>query len=516
MSRAESAPQAVRALHLALVAALLLVTLGAHVALHRAPPYLDTWDHATVSRILLRGGEIYSDAFDETGPGIYWITSGAMALFGDRIAVLLYAATCAVLLNIVLLFAAGVRLGRPNIGLLSALIYALYHPLIQGTAWQSESIITPMMLAAFVLLQSSSRMRTAAVWAGLALFIATLTKQTAWIATIALVALLTVRALRSRERGASQQLLGIGLGLCLPWLLVLGTSLARGTLGTFLDGYLFPLLHYGTAYYVSLATDWHFWLSLPLWWMVLSSLLLLRGRTLPGLDRSLLLTFLAAAVLMALPALFPYHHLPFLTFASLGFCLAIFPPASNRRRLTLVAGMVACVCIAVWLVPRDALLNELVPRGEDLRGQVVKRVRELTQPHDTIAAIPYDSYYYYQSERMPPGRHTFLLPWTTPPFVLDEFLNDYDAHPPQAIVYTFYQVCNTNRVLPKQYLAPLLELISEQYRIDSVYQNGAVLLTPNNGEPDMRVRALLFSDVQCLDLGPEVHAGEFTLDLVLR
>jgi hypothetical protein len=499
----------------ALFAAVVVLAIAAHVYFFNAPPCIDEGDFANTGRILLRGGAMYRDAFNEKGPGIYWLTAALFGAFGDRLAVVRGAAAAANLATLALLWLACVRLQRRAAAAPAALLFLAAEFILQGNFWRPETVLAPVLLAAFVFLASGDenvRGRAAQAAAGIAFCAATLIKQTAWLPVVALIAMLAVDVRRQRRAMPW----ALAAGFVAPWVVVLAVEAARGGLGVFLAGYLFPLHGFVTASYVHAPRREIFFQQLPIWWIALAAWLIFRRSSLGAADKRLWRTLTLGALAMTLPAFFNYHFLPALAFAALGFALPAAEWRAAPQRRAAVVALAGLLALAVASLPFDPLYNVREGLIESNNADptshaagVALVVREMTQPGDPIFVFPHNSIYYYLADRRPPGRYGFLLPWVTPPAAVREVVADMAAHPPRAILFNYFEVCMTNGARPKDYLAPLLEKIAAEYRVQRVFGNRVALLTPLPADaPDAAdarraTRNLLFTDLDCRGVSAE-------------
>ncbi|NLH49917.1 MAG: hypothetical protein GX444_15155 [Myxococcales bacterium] len=467
---------------------LLAATLAVHLYLTDSSPFLDEGCRANTGRLLSHGKAMYRDAFNETGPGIYWVTAGLFRVFGDRFTVLRYAATAAMLTTLLLLLGLGRRYGRPAAGLIAAACFAIFHLFFLGRLWEPESLLTPLLLAPVYLLAGRDDETTPPRWkfllAGLAYFLATVIKQTTWPAAGLALAVVLASFLRQGRGRALTRLGMLAAGLFLPWIALLVMAVWQGEWKDLLAGYLFPLRRFQVGTYFCPPSEAEFYLELPFWWLAAASLAYLSTRRagLTALNRRLLLVSLVATILMIFPAMFAYHFLPPLAPAAIGFGLAV---TGARRTARLVYGApFLLLCLpAAWFA--SAQYHGRVGKFEMPRWQAVAaRVESLTAPDEPIFVFPHDSTYYYLTGRQPPGRYGFLMPWTTPPEVLDEFLAEFAARPPRAILYTYLENCTPSGWHPRDYLEKFLEMLAARYRVAEVFDNQVVLLTPREAAAD--------------------------------
>ncbi len=463
---------------------LFIAVLVAHLYLTSVSPYLDEGDHANTGRLLAHGRLIYQDAFNEKGPGLYWITAGLFTVFGDRFAVMRHAAASGMLASLLLIFALAWKYGRPNVGLAAGAIFAAFHLFLLGEFWQSESLLTPLALAVWYLLSSDAEGDHPAPWkfaaAGLALYVATCVKQTAWWLVLGVVAATLIEGRANRAWAWFKSLLAFGGGLAAPWALTLLMVRAQGNWGPFVEGYLFPLTLFGWGAYVEGPGVDDFFLEAPAWWMTAAALIAVARKQmdLPSWDRSVFSAVLCAVVLMVTQALFAHHFLPVLAIASVGFSAAVLSKPRVRRwplRPVLLVGFLALAVAAAGYMP-DRFRYRVARFDAGDRQQVAARVTATTSPDDPVFVFPHDSTYYYLTHREPPGRYGFLLPWTTPPLVLDRVQAEFAARPPALILYTYLANCTPTGMSPAEYLAPFLHRLTTTYRLEQIFPNRVALL----------------------------------------
>ncbi len=93
--------------------------------------------------------------------------------------------------------------------------------------------------------------------------------------------------------------------------------------------------------------------------------------------------------------------------------------------------------------------------------------------------------------------------------MIDEALRELTARPPAAILYVYF--ANGTPVLtPRAYLAPVLDWIARRYRIEQVFPNRVVMLTPrrpdDTAKEECRVRSVLYADFPGWEITAEVVA----------
>jgi|GEM_PF-5575240 len=504
-------PRAAQALTILGFLAVLAVTLTAHAHLARLAPYVDEGDMAMDARIIHRGGLMYRDVFNEKGPGLYWLVAGLFELFGDRLIVLRYASAAGTALTLLLLFAFGLRRQKPLTGLLAAAGYALTHLFFLGFIYQAEAPITPLLMLALYLL-ATERDRPpspgALIFAGLALFGATTVKQTSWLMVAAATLYLLLADWRTDKRAALKHITIFLTAVAAPWLIVLAAS--WNYLDEFLRGYLFPLLEYDTKFYTYWPNRLEFFLELPVWWMVLVSLVALPLTRLARADKWLLGLMLAAVLATMFPALFPYHFAPLLALSCLGTALALthLPPVYNALRWLALAGLLALTAVAAFNAPAQQIKGQFFAPPHPADAAIVRDIQTHTAPDETIFVFPFNSLYYYQADRAHPGRHGFFLPWVIPAHVLPEVLAEFADRPPALVLYVYFDKCTTNGARPKDYLEPLLARLLAEYRPREIYSNNVVMLERlapgTQASPNERclLSKLLYTDLDCRGIVP--------------
>ncbi|MCC6156520.1 MAG: glycosyltransferase family 39 protein [Deltaproteobacteria bacterium] len=496
---------------LAVVALALGVVIMTHRILAGAVPFQDEGDHANTARLLAAGGVMYRDAFNEKGPGLYRITAGLFVLFGEGWSVLRGAALAGVLASAILIALLGTRRGKPLAGAFGALIYAALHAFFFGDVWQSESVLAPILLASLWLMTRGDGETYVPVrrffFAGVALFVATCVKQTAWMPVLAIF---VATLWPGSGRVGRKDVVALAAGLGLPWLGEAAAFASVGAWSDFLEGYTFPWRLFRTSTYVYWPSldEWFF--QLPIWLMVLAAAVeALRTRTpIPAGDRRLHAAALFGAVGLLYPSLFAHHLLPLLAVGAWLFAMAIARYWTERRYVATIAW---CVNLAVFsLSPISSGLfqweRRLDPGEIAARREIVADLVATTAPSDPVFAFPHDPTYYFDANRQPPGRYGFLLPWTAPPVVIDRFLREWDARPPAVVIYTYLNNCTPYGQEPKDFLAPLLDRFDSGWRIERVYENAVVRLAPDGATDERdrcRVRALFHAGIACGNKNPE-------------
>ncbi len=495
---------------LAVLALAIGVIVVTHGILANAVPFQDEGDHANTARLLASGGVMYRDAFNEKGPGLYQITAGLFAIFGEGWRVLRGAALAGAIAAALLIALVAMRRGMPLGGAFGALIYAALQAFYFGDVWQSESIMTPMLLAALWLLtrgEGETQIRVRRYFfAGLAGFIATCVKQTAWapVATI-LVAMAWPGSGRATPRATA----AFAAGLLIPWIAEAVSFAAVGALGDFAEGYTFPWRLFQTSTYVYWPSVEEGFTQLPIWLMVLAGAIeIVRRRSLASAeDRRLRAAALAGAIGLLYPSLFAHHLLPLLAVGAWLFATGIARMLDEKRR---AVAIVWCANLLFFSLNPVAMglfgwERRLDPDEIRARRAIVDDLDATTTSTDPVFVFPHDPTYYFDANRQPPGRYGFLLPWTAPPVVIDRFLAEWEARPPVAVLYTYLNNCTPYGREPKDFLAPVLARFESGWRIERVYENVVVRLVPDPAADERdrcRVRALFHAGIPCGNKNP--------------
>jgi hypothetical protein len=331
-------------------------------------------------------------------------------------------------------------------------------------------------------------------------------KQTSWLLVAA--AFFTVLAdRRAARRYPSSAPAEMAAGLVVPWMALLALIMAQGAVREFLGGYLFPILGLKARTYAFWPDLREAFLELPALWMAVAALLAPVFLKHPSWDARPLRALLAACVLTLLPAFYPHYFLPLLALGALAFFMTL-PDLFLRRgphAFSAVAVLVILAAIASSYAPRwwrDRIAIFTAYKWTEVAGVIEEKTRE----GDPVFVFPHDSTYYYLSGRYPPGRIGFLLPWTTPPEVLKETLDELLANRPMVILY-MYPANMTPHVHPKTYLTPLMDWIARNYRVDRIFRNRAVMMVPRDALDasieECRARKVLFADFPGWNAGPE-------------
>lgn len=132
--------------HLA-IAIILIMAFAIRIPFFSVPPERDEGTYATVTKVVLDGGTPYKDVFTTRAPGVYYIYALFIKVFGERTEALRIGSAIFATLTTFIIFKFASDLYGNGIGLLAALLYALFSsgPLIQGSFANCEAF---MMLPA--------------------------------------------------------------------------------------------------------------------------------------------------------------------------------------------------------------------------------------------------------------------------------------------------------------------------------------------------------------------------------
>ena len=488
-------------------ALVLIATLYFHHRIAGLAPYIDEGDMAINARIIHRGGLMYKDAFNEKGPGLYWIVAGLFQLFGDRLELLRYASAVGVSITLLILLAFGYRFGSPVAGLVAAALFAVSHFFFQGFIYQAEAPLTPLFMMAAYLLSAPGEERPkpmAVLFAGVALFCATTVKQTSWLIVFA-AGLLLLADLRRDFRAGVKSLTAFSVGVVVPWCALFALVIYQGYFSEFLRGYLFPLREYAVDFYTYFPNRLQFFVELPLWWAIIVSLVFVLSSRLSFHNRLLCWLMVLATLATQFPAMFPYHFPPLLATTSLAFTVAVVCTKPGRRTLRIAgfAGLFVLTGIAATNIHLHELQGQFFMPVHPAEKEIVREIQERTKTDETIFVFPFNSLYYYWSDREHPGRHGFFLPWVIPKHVVPEVIDEFNKRPPKLIFFVYYAICTTNGALPKDYLAPLLDRIADDYVFEKMFDNKVAMLVPKETISDniesrsCMAKKLLYTDLEC-------------------
>jgi hypothetical protein len=393
---------------------------------------------ATQAEVLTSGGRLYVDTVDRKPPVVPYVYAAVFAATGtnDLAPVRVVALLAQVATALLIAWEARRRFRWRHAPWLAALLYLLaassFRP-PDALAANFEVFMLPCMTAAFAL---AARRRTAA--SGVALAVATLTKQTAAVALLP-VALLAWRARRWRG------LLVLAAAFALPILVVaalFGFHNFVFWVFTGNGGYLDASGIWG--YVVSLGarqTGWFLFGQLAL--VVLAVVAVRRWRD--DLDLWLWLASGVVAVGAGL-RFFPHYYLqllPPLVLLAIAGLEAL--PSRHRGRVAIAAGLVACCTCAYFLQPAVGFGNT---RDSRLALTAGRYLAAHTAPSDHVLVWGQAPEAYWIADRAPStrfGTTGFVTgtsggrpPWRVGPQYAvpgawDDFMKDLRAHPPALI-----------------------------------------------------------------------------------
>ena len=105
--------------------------------------------YLTIGQKILRGGIMYVDIFDNKTPGIYYLTAGALGIFGQAVWSVKFLLTIWVLATLVAFYFLGKKLFNEKVALVATIIFSLLTstPLIEGNIFNGEILmILPITL----------------------------------------------------------------------------------------------------------------------------------------------------------------------------------------------------------------------------------------------------------------------------------------------------------------------------------------------------------------------------------
>jgi hypothetical protein len=134
--------------------------------------YGDEAIYLTAGQKILHGGLMYVDIFDHKTPGIYYLTAGALGVFGQSVWAIKFLLTIWVLVTLVVFYLLGRKLFNKKVALTAVIIFSLLTslPIIEGNIFNSE-ILMLLPIAAGVLLGMGRKYFLAGVFFSLALLL---------------------------------------------------------------------------------------------------------------------------------------------------------------------------------------------------------------------------------------------------------------------------------------------------------------------------------------------------------
>ena len=395
---------------------------------------------ATQAQVLNRGGRLYTDTVDRKPPVVPYLYAATFRLTGsdNLLGVRILALIADVLTALLLAGEARRRFGRDHAGLIAGLLFLASSAAFYATDFQTanfEVFMLPLMVAGFVL-----AVRHRPLAAGLALGVATLTKQTAAMTLLpaAWLAWQATPALRDRAR----RLALLGAGFAAP---IVAAALAFGVhdfvtwVFTGNGGYL--SLGGATGYVIHLGLRQTLWFALANVALVGLAVAAFRHRR-ADID---LWLWVASAVLAVATGLRFFGH----------YYLQLLPPLAllatrpllhaSRRALAAVAVVIA---VPVGFFVHQALSSHR-SRTELVTQDLVAYVRRTVAPNQRILVWGHLPEVYWQSGRAPATRFAtteFLTGQSggrppnldgmqdAAPGAWADFEHDLRAHPPALVL----------------------------------------------------------------------------------
>ncbi|MCH7541174.1 glycosyltransferase family 39 protein [Patescibacteria group bacterium] len=139
--------------HKFLIVLLFLTFLARLPSLFEPLWYGDEAIYLTIGQKILRGSVMYADIFDHKTPGIYYLTSLAIGIFGPTVWSIKFLLTIWVLATVTTLYFLGRRLFNERVALIASVVFSILTSLtiIEGNIFNSEILmILPIMLGIFV------------------------------------------------------------------------------------------------------------------------------------------------------------------------------------------------------------------------------------------------------------------------------------------------------------------------------------------------------------------------------
>jgi 4-amino-4-deoxy-L-arabinose transferase-like glycosyltransferase len=451
------------------------------LALHAAAFSVDLFnpDEAflgTQGRVILDGGAVYEDTADRKAPLVPYLYAGAMGVAGDdtlagpRALAILALALTAFLTAIEGRRRWGDRAGL-TAGLLTLFATAAFLP-GDGQAANFEHFMLPATVAAVMFARRARWFES-----GVAAAFAVLVKQTGG------TTLLPVAFLAMHRREGARRLRNIGLvgaGFVAP---ILVAALLIGV-GEYLRWNVFgngdfasppPL---GEAIQVFLE-QWGLWIGLGAPVVVLLVLAWLdrrHGRASAERDTDLWLWLLAGVISLTVGWRFYGHY--FLQLAPAA-ALLVAGVLARRTAVWRVAALVATGSIAAGCAIAGFVADPADIIRPDVTRQVARVVRDHSGPDDRLLVWGLAPEFYWEADRLPASRFVTTLsflagiqpsrdePRAQPERAnrenWDDFVADFDAHPPRLILDT------APAALKDAELAPVRRYPSLATRIDADY-----------------------------------------------
>lgn len=372
-------------------------------------PHVDASVFAAIGEQLTRGALPYRDAWDHKPPGIYSVAAIAALLPGPTwpafwaISVVVVGATGRVLQSIV---------GRP-LAAVAVLAMGLY-PAATGGG-QTEAFAALPAAVAFVM-ATRQRWFVSGLAAGCALIFS-------FQLAPLLVALVVLAGARPRP-----VLLGVA-GVLVSCGAVVALMAAVGILPAAFDA----LVTYDRVYLgSSRAGDLNSSYNLLAVLLPLAAALPFGARRMPNrVDFAAFAWCCAAVIFLAIQGrLFAHYVIP------LAIPLAVLArqPAQRKfARFAVVAAVAVMVSVSFFVAVAEAPTH-----GGPVAATIGRWIRNNTRPTDTVLVWGLDSGVYLVADRAPAGRYPYDRPLVTPgyttPTMIDRWVADLAANPPQVIV----------------------------------------------------------------------------------
>jgi len=184
-----------------------------------------------VARSVLQGHPPYVQVWDHKPPGLFWLFSGAIAIFGDSIASIRILACLAIALTSYMLYKIGTTFEREGktIGLIAGIFYLIFTFNNSGTASNAEILFAPFITFAFYLLFNTHQYEKLKIFC-IGLFIG-LGMQIKYVVVMDFIAVLSIGSFqilslaKNHIKDSIKELLQfyqwIGIGFFLPFVLVM-------------------------------------------------------------------------------------------------------------------------------------------------------------------------------------------------------------------------------------------------------------------------------------------------------
>ncbi len=212
--------------------------------------YTDEAIYLTIGQKILRGGIMYVDIFDHKTPGIYYLTAGALGVFGHTVWSIKFLLTIWVLATLVVFYFLGKKLFNEKVALVATIIFSILTslPLIEGNFFNSE-ILMVLPIALGILFGLDKKFFLAGVFFSLAFLL----KVPAIFDFTAFFIFATLAVRRDSIVLTITNLLKITGGFLTPILLVAAYFILNGAFGQFFESaflYNFSYTGYGNKFII--------------------------------------------------------------------------------------------------------------------------------------------------------------------------------------------------------------------------------------------------------------------------